>query len=127
MEIQSLKINQEISDIKEQLNGLLDLFYPVGSYYETSNTSFNPNTSWGGTWVEESDGTVLVSECGGSSAGTARPVIKVGDKGGEYWHKLTVNEIPSHNHNLTERFMMWDAGATYAVINQYQWKRRYSI
>lgn len=28
---------------------LLDMFYPVGSYYETSDGSFNPNTSWGGT------------------------------------------------------------------------------
>lgn len=24
--------------------------YPIGSYYETSNTSFNPNTAWGGKW-----------------------------------------------------------------------------
>ncbi len=30
----------------------LDKFYPVGSYYETSDTTFNPNTAWGGTWVE---------------------------------------------------------------------------
>lgn len=25
-------------------------FYPIGSYYETSDTSFDPNVSWGGTW-----------------------------------------------------------------------------
>lgn len=25
---------------------LLDLIYPIGSYYETSNLEFNPNTSW---------------------------------------------------------------------------------
>lgn len=30
--------------------GLLDLFYPVGSYYETSDTDFRPNKTWGGTW-----------------------------------------------------------------------------
>ena len=29
---------------------LVDMFYPVGSYYETSNANFNPNTAWGGTW-----------------------------------------------------------------------------
>ena len=40
---------------------MLDLFYPVGSYYETSDTSFNPNTAWGGTWVEDTAGKVLVS------------------------------------------------------------------
>ena len=27
--------------------------YPVGSYYETSDANFNPNTAWGGTWVLE--------------------------------------------------------------------------
>lgn len=30
--------------------GLLDLFYPVGSYYENSESDFNPNKVWGGTW-----------------------------------------------------------------------------
>lgn len=33
---------------------LTDLFYPVGSYYDTSDASFDPNVSWGGTWVSES-------------------------------------------------------------------------
>ena len=30
--------------------GLLNTFYPVGTYYETSDTKFNPNKAWGGTW-----------------------------------------------------------------------------
>ena len=47
MEINSLKVNQEISDIKEQISGLLDLFYPIGSYYETSDPDFDPNVEWG--------------------------------------------------------------------------------
>lgn len=46
------------SDIVAQM---LNLIYPVGSYYETSDTNFNPNTSWGGTWVEDTDGRVLVA------------------------------------------------------------------
>lgn len=41
---------------------LLDMFYPVGSYYETSNESFDPNVSWGGTWERDTSGTALVSE-----------------------------------------------------------------
>lgn len=27
---------------------LLDMFYPIGSYYESSDPNFNPNISWGG-------------------------------------------------------------------------------
>ena len=60
MEINSLKINQEISDIKEQLSGLLDLFYPVGSYYETSDISFFPEAVWGGTWRMDTKGYVTL-------------------------------------------------------------------
>lgn len=35
-----------------------DKFYPVGSYYETSDTDFDPNNAWSGTW-EEVDGTFV--------------------------------------------------------------------
>lgn len=29
----------------------MELFYPVGSYFETSDSTFDPNVEWGGTWV----------------------------------------------------------------------------
>ena len=32
------------------ITDFIDVFYPVGSYYESSDDSFNPNASWGGTW-----------------------------------------------------------------------------
>ena len=32
---------------------MIDMFYPVGSYYETSDSTFDPNTEWGGTWTSE--------------------------------------------------------------------------
>ena len=41
-------------------SGILDLFYPVGSYYETSDTSFDPNVAWGGTWIPETEGLVHI-------------------------------------------------------------------
>lgn len=31
---------------------LIDAFCPVGSYYETSDISFDPNISWGGIWTK---------------------------------------------------------------------------
>lgn len=30
----------------------INLVYPVGSYYKTSDTSFDPNEKWTGTWVK---------------------------------------------------------------------------
>lgn len=107
MEIQSLKINQEISDIKEQLNGLLDVFYPVGSYYETSDVTFVPDVKWGGTWVMDTKGYVTVGGLvdGGDSPREGGLDINLNETMGEVEHTLTVEEIPSHAH------------AQYAVAN----------
>ena len=69
---------------------MLDLIYPVGSYYETSDTSFDPNISWGGTWVEDTDGRVLVALDSGTFA-------TVGDTGG----------AESHSHTIDARLRMW--------------------
>lgn len=53
------------------MTDILDIFYPVGSYYETSDTTFDPNTSWGGTWVLETGGQVHVSSGTEMASGTA--------------------------------------------------------
>lgn len=71
------------------LNGkLLDFIYPVGSYYETSDTSFNPNTAWGGTWLEDTKGRVTVAL---DSEDTDFDTIN--ETGGEKEHKLTLDEM----------------------------------
>ena len=59
-------LNAILTQVIPQTN-ILNTFYPVGSYYETSDTSFNPNTAWGGTWVLEIAGQVHVS---GATSGT---------------------------------------------------------
>lgn len=40
---------------------LIDIFYPVGTYYETSDSDFDPNIEWGGTWVQDTNGRFLVA------------------------------------------------------------------
>ena len=37
-------------DYSGAFKSLFDIFYPVGSFYETSDANFNPSTIWGGTW-----------------------------------------------------------------------------
>lgn len=83
-------------------SSIVDFFYPVGSYYETSDTTFNPNTRWGGTWVLETEGQVHVS---------AGENYEVGDTGGEASHTILSTEIPDHDHNLT--------GTGFAAISNY--------
>lgn len=93
------------------LNGkLLDFIYPVGSYYETSDTSFDPNTAWGGTWLEDTKGRVTValdSEDAGFDT--------INEIGGEKEHTLTIDEMPSHDHApLKGRFSIeGDAASAY--------------
>lgn len=72
-------------------SSMIDIFYPVGSYYETSDTSFNPNTAWGGTWVKEVAGQVHVSA--GANYAVNGALTNATD-GGEETHKLTANELP---------------------------------
>ncbi len=74
-------------------------FYPVGSYYETSDTTFDPNVRWGGTWVRETAGLVHVS----ASIGTGTDYEVIGapsdtQDGGEKTHKLTAGETGIRNH-----------------------------
>ena len=56
------------SDVSTFVNGLavnnvtptlLDMFYPVGTIYQTLSVTFNPNTAWGGTWVKIEEGRFL--------------------------------------------------------------------
>lgn len=119
MKIESLKVRTDITniqgditDIKSQIEGLIDLFYPVGSYYETSNSNFDPNVSWGGTWRRDTNGYVTVGcqdpdESGITEEDNDRLLINCLDTKGEVRHTLTDDEMPSHNHMTNE-----DGGAT---------------
>ena len=72
-------------------------FYPVGSYYETSDGDFDPNTAWGGTWEKDSAGRVTVAQ--------DTSTVEFGTVGGiggsksiqahTHSHSLT---LPSHTH-----------------------------
>lgn len=74
-------------------SAIMDLFYPVGTYYETSNVDFDPNVAWGGTWVLDSQGKVTVSQ-----DTTDSDFDTLGETGGEKTHQLTISEMPAHTH-----------------------------
>lgn len=81
--------------------GLLNLFYPVGSYYETSDANFDPNVSWGGTWVQDTVGRCTVGANTNEDPGvTKNGLVNLSVNGitGEATHTLSVNEMPTHTH-----------------------------
>lgn len=87
-----------MANVKELLiNGvsILDIIYPIGSIYETMDESFNPVTSFGGTW-ERIKGKVLVGVDEDDSSFSSS-----GLTGGEKTHTLIENELPKIDGNMT--------------------------
>lgn len=100
-----------VTNIKSIFNdsgtSLLDIFYPVGSYYETSNKNFNPNTSWGGTWEQDTIGLVTAGAVPDSGSYTVHGSLnlKVGNWKGD----------TSHYHKLPSGFYKGTAGTDYKI------------
>lgn len=69
---------------------LLDMIYPIGSLYWSSNST-DPGTLFGGTWTQIKD--TFVWAKGDSDT--------VNATGGEKTHTLTESEMPSHSHSFT--------------------------
>lgn len=86
--------NNTITSSNLNLASVIDLFYPVGSYYETSDTSFDPNVSWTGTWVEDSAGRITVAK-------DTNTFATVGDTGGS----------EKHTHTVDARIRLWYGAA----------------
>lgn len=89
---------------------LLDFIYPVGTYVAIENSNFNTiekmAAHYGGTW-EKVEGRFIL----GTSSSYA-----IGSTGGEATHTLTINEMPSHTHNLgyvNKGF--WSSGSNWCV------------
>lgn len=71
-----------------QWNQLLDLIYPIGSIYQTTQNN-NPGTLFGGTWVQV-EGVFLLGQSNTYTAGST---------GGEATHILTPTETATKDHN----------------------------
>lgn len=80
--------------------------YPVGTIYFTVDST-NPGTKFGGTWVAWGAGRVPVG-VNASDSNYNTPEKNVGNSSVSYTpngtvggHTLTINEIPSHSHNVS--------------------------
>ena len=76
---------------QENVTGITDLIYPVGSIYMSVNNT-SPATLFGGTWEQLKDKFLL----------SAGDTYTNGNTGGEATHTLTTNEMPSHTHEQYE-------------------------
>ena len=94
-----LVIDAEMSDtsnnpvsnkvIKKYVDNMVDLIYPVGSIYMSANDT-SPSILFGGEWERIKDRFLLA----------AGDTSSAGSTGGSATHTLTVDEMPSHSHDV---------------------------
>ena len=104
------------------IKSFLDAIYPVGSIY-MSVKSTNPGTLFGGTWVAIAQGRCLIGVGTNKDANNESKTFTVRQTGGEYNHKLTVNEMPEHRHD-TRTANGWgslDWGYNFTYTNTAAW------
>lgn len=96
-------IENEIASAKDILNKT----YPVGSIYMSVNST-EPSTLFGGTW-ERLKGRFLIGAGTNEDINTnveygdlghGDPNFAGGETGGQYYHQLTIDEMPEHTHNV---------------------------
>lgn len=82
--------------VKNSIGGVA---WPVGSIFMT-NDSADPAVTMGfGTWKKIPGRFIMGAGAGTDDNGTLRSFGN-GDQGGEYNHRITVDELPNHNHQV---------------------------
>lgn len=104
------ELNIDYNDLQNKpvipdISTVVDLLYPVGTIY-ISVSSTNPGLTMGGTWVSFGAGKTLVGVDSGDADFNAS-----NKTGGEKTHTLTIDEMPSHNHNILRPRWSTAAGA----------------
>ena len=85
----------------------LNKIFPVGAVYITYDNN-NPGNFLGSTWERFGQGRTLVGEGTGNDGSTSMS-FDTYTVGGEYRHKLTIDELPSHAHKPHD----WDIITAY--------------
>ena len=93
----------------------LNLVYPVGSIYISINST-SPATLFGGTWAAYAPGRVLLGAGAGTDTNGRSITFSAGGQNGEYYHTLSVSEMPSHSHTMKGYGNGLQSGS-----NRYRW------
>ena len=98
----------QIQAALDKVTNMVNLIYPVGSIYISTNST-NPNALFGvGTW-EQVQGRFLLGQSSSYAAGST---------GGEATHTLTEAEMPKHVHKLS---LNWTSGGSASTSGGEPW------
>ena len=106
-----VEINAVKNETKAEINAVKDEIKRATSHVgqiilsTTLNTADKVKNIYGGNWEAFGAGKVLIGA--GSNGGRS---FTAGSTGGEYTHTLTINEMPSHTHTVTDRYFKRNQG-----------------
>lgn len=92
---------EQIVELKSQIAAPSQV--PVGQIIELdSSVTANPSTLFGyGTWTPFGAGRVTIGSGSATDINGETKAFNAGSTGGEYNHRLTTAELPSHTHGIT--------------------------
>ena len=99
-------LENTVSNLQKQLSNteknVIAKIYPVGSIYMSTedDTVEKVQTKFGGTWEKYAQGRTIIGEGTGTDSNGLVQTFTNGSIGGEYTHKLTIAEMPSHSHGI---------------------------
>ena len=77
----------------------VDAMFPVGAIYLTWNDN-NPGNFLGGTWVRMAEGRALFGVGVSTDANGFAAKVSEHEQWGYWKHKITVDEMPPHTHDI---------------------------
>ena len=99
MQNQIIDVQSQLYNIKKEV---INEIYPVGSIYMSTedDTIEKVQSKFGGTWEKYAQGRTIIGEGTGTDSNGLVQTFTNGSTGGEYTHKLTISEMPSHSHDI---------------------------
>ena len=100
-------VQDKLKDLENKLNNMensmLDKIYPVGSIYmsTTYSTIEEVENAIGGEWEKYAQGRTIIGEGTGTDSNGLVQTFSNGSMDGKYTHKLTIAEMPKHNHSYS--------------------------
>ena len=90
-------LENKVSNLKSEV---INEIYPVGSIYMSTedDTIEKVQSKFGGKWEVYAGGRTIIGVGTGTDINGLVQTFTNGSTGGEYTHKLTIAEMPSHNH-----------------------------
>lgn len=70
--------NLSLKDIDEKVNNLFNLIFPIGSVYKTTDSTFDPNNYFNGTWEQINEDTIVAwAEMSGTTVNASKNITSI--------------------------------------------------